>query len=115
MAKKKELINHPQHYRQTNRKECIVEMEELYGTYITSIFCLTNAYKYLYRAGAKDGNSKEQDLAKAKWYYDWVKNKKMPLYEMIDIITEPREEQKLYLDLKNTFESEEDINGEGNC
>ena len=31
-------------------------------------FCMCNAYKYRWRAGLKEGNSKEQDLAKAQWY-----------------------------------------------
>ncbi len=104
----RENVNHPKHYQQKGRKECIVEMEELYGTYITAVFCLTNAYKYLYRAGNKAGNTKEQDMQKALWYYTWVKNKQMPLFEMLNrgIIDEPREEQKLYLYLKDIFEKE---------
>ena len=65
-------VNHPAHYTKSGRKECIVEMHEQYGLFKTSVFCLLNAYKYLYRAGEKDGNSKEQDLKKALWYYDWV-------------------------------------------
>ena len=54
-----ELVNHPSHYTQNGRKECIVEMEEKYGAEATAIFCLTNAYKYLYRAGSKADNSFE--------------------------------------------------------
>ena len=65
-------VNHPTHYNKPERKECIVEMHERYGLFKTSVFCLMNTYKYLYRAGKKDGNSKEQDLKKALWYYDWV-------------------------------------------
>lgn len=64
-----EYVNHPKHYQREGRKECIVEMQDKFGSYITIIFDLTNAYKYLYRAGCKDGNSKDQDIAKAKWYY----------------------------------------------
>ncbi len=67
-----ENVNHPKHYKKEGRKECIVEMQELFGRKITAIFCLTNAFKYLYRAGEKLGNSKEQDKAKAKWYYTYV-------------------------------------------
>ncbi len=67
-----ELINHPNHYKKEGRKECIVEMKDRFGSYITIIFCLTNAYKYLYRAGCKDGNPEEQDIAKAKWYYNYA-------------------------------------------
>ena len=60
-------VNHPSHYKIAGRKECIEEIAD-YGQTVLSIFCLTNAYKYLYRAGLKDGNTKEQDLAKAEWY-----------------------------------------------
>ena len=65
-----ELVNHPSHYNIEGRKECIEELSENYGETIARIFCLTNAYKYLYRAGYKEGNTKEQDIAKAKWYYN---------------------------------------------
>ena len=63
-----ELINHPSHYQRDGRKECIVEMEEKYGAEITAVFCLTNAIKYLYRAGEKIGESEKKDISKAKWY-----------------------------------------------
>lgn len=66
-----ENVNHPSHYQREGKKECIEEIREKYGDYITCIFCLTNAYKYLYRAGAKEGNSAEQDIAKAKWYWQY--------------------------------------------
>lgn len=68
----KNNVNHPTHYNKPGRKECIVEMHEKYGLFRTSVFCLMNTYKYLYRAGEKEGNSKEQDLKKALWYYNWV-------------------------------------------
>ena len=64
-----ELVNHPSHYNQPNRKECIEEMRDKFGDEVVAVFCLTNAYKYLYRAGEKEGNSKGQDIAKAKWYF----------------------------------------------
>ena len=31
-------------------------------------FCKVNAFKYLWRAGNKEGNSETQDLSKAVWY-----------------------------------------------
>ena len=68
-------VNHPQHYQQEGRKECIVEMLEKYGFHVTAHFALLNSYKYLYRAGLKDGNSNEQDVSKAQWYLDWVDKK----------------------------------------
>lgn len=67
------LVNHPQHYNIEGRKECIEEMLEKYGKTITGCFCLTNAYKYLYRAGYKEGNSSQQDIEKARWYFNYAK------------------------------------------
>lgn len=67
-----EMVNHPNHYNLEGKKECIEQMREDYGETITAIFCLTNAYKYLYRAGHK--NDKKQDIAKAKWYLDYFKD-----------------------------------------
>jgi hypothetical protein len=67
-----ELVNHPDHYNMNGRKECIVEMEERYGAKAVAFFCLLNAYKYLYRAGNKDGNTAEQDVQKARWYYQYA-------------------------------------------
>lgn len=69
-----EKINHPSHYQREGRRECIEEIQDKYGIFITHIFCLTNAYKYLYRAGEKEGNSAEQDIAKAKWYFNYSQN-----------------------------------------
>lgn len=61
-------VNHPFYYQQEGRKECIVEMEEQFGVKAVYWFCKLNAYKYRYRAGNKDGNTAEQDEAKAQWY-----------------------------------------------
>lgn len=74
MSADKEQVNHPNHYNIPGKRECIVAMQEDYGNNITAIFCLMNSYKYLYRAGQKDGNSKDQDISKAKWYYDYASN-----------------------------------------
>lgn len=65
---KSEQVNHPVHYKSTNGKECIDYMIEKYGEEWVYHFCVLNAYKYKFRAGKKDDNSKEQDLAKAMWY-----------------------------------------------
>lgn len=70
-----EKVNHPNHYNIKGKKECIEQMREDYGDTITSIFCLTNAYKYLYRAGEKFGESARDDIAKAEWYYDYQDTK----------------------------------------
>jgi hypothetical protein len=68
---KKEQVNHPAHY-QRGGKECIEVMEEEFGPRAVYWFCLLNSFKYNWRAGFKDGNSKEQDLAKAKWYREYA-------------------------------------------
>ena len=65
-------VNHPSHY-QSNGKECIEVMLEEFGEVAVYNFCICNAFKYKFRAGKKEGNSKEQDLAKAKWYEDYAK------------------------------------------
>lgn len=49
-------------------KECIIEMEEKFGTKYVQHFCLLSRYKYLYRCGLKDGTT--QELSKADWYRD---------------------------------------------
>lgn len=43
-------------------------------------FLLGTAYGYMFRAGKKEGNTVEQEMAKAQWYFDyyhaWLKNGK---------------------------------------
>lgn len=63
-----DMVNHPSHYNLPNRKECIDEMIDKYGSENVEIWCILTAYKYWYRAGNKDGNTAVQDLAKGKWY-----------------------------------------------
>lgn len=70
--KKKEQVNHPAHYIK-NGKECIDLMIEEFGAEAVYNFCICNAFKYQFRAGFKDGNSKQQDLAKANWYLDYAR------------------------------------------
>lgn len=98
----REQVNHPSHYNKPGRKECIVEMEEKYGPEYTAIFCLTSAYKYLYREGDKDGNPMEQDRNKAKWYFsyaNWLNDKYRRLYiNGVSLVNTP-----LYLDIKETL------------
>lgn len=60
------------YYTKARHKECIVEMEEIYGAYAVFCFCILNAYKYNYRAGLKNGNTAEQDYNKARWYLDYA-------------------------------------------
>lgn len=72
-----ENVNHPKHYNLPDRKECIEELRDLYGDEITLTFCLTNAYKYLYRAGQKN-NAFDEDVSKAGWYIDYAERKLNP-------------------------------------
>ena len=60
----KDMVNHPPHYC-TGQYECIDVMIETQGVQAVKDFCKCNAFKYLYRAGAKNGL---EDLKKAIWY-----------------------------------------------
>lgn len=62
-----DVINHPPHYTYGER-ECIDEMEILFGREAVIAYCRCAAYKYKYRAGHKDDAA--QDYAKADWYID---------------------------------------------
>ena len=97
-------VNHPSHYTKAGRKECIVEMEEKYGPVVTAVFCLTNAYKYLYRAGDKFGNPARQDIDKAKWYWDYT-NKLITKYGIFAFNGIRIEDTDLYLDIKEMLEN----------
>lgn len=55
-------VNHPAHYES---QRIVIEPIDLCESYS---FCIGNAIKYLIRAGKKEGNPLEQDLAKARWY-----------------------------------------------
>lgn len=54
-------VNHPSHYTQHGTAECIDIAE-------TMTFCQGNAFKYIWRAGAK--GDRVEDLRKARWYLD---------------------------------------------
>lgn len=56
-------VNHPQHYQGKN--ECIDVMVAMFGADAVKHFCMCNAYKYRFRAQAKNG---AEDIAKAEWY-----------------------------------------------
>lgn len=61
----KEAVNHPIHYNREGSMECIEEMILVFGKNAVRNFCLCNAWKYRYRASAKNG---EEDLKKSDWY-----------------------------------------------
>jgi hypothetical protein len=96
----KELVSHPSHYNKEGRSECWDEMISLFGYGAVIHFDLLSAYKYYYRAGSKDDNPKEQDLAKINAYIEHaremiveselahndVRGKKRMLNELLHII-----------------------------
>ncbi len=59
-------VSHPAHYQ--GKYECIDLMREIYGDEAVRYFCICNAYKYRFRAGAKQGETAQSDIAKAEWY-----------------------------------------------
>ena len=63
---KNDNVDHPAHYS-TGNFECIDVMLEVFGEEAVKDFCILNAFKYLYRAGRKNGI---EDIEKAKWYID---------------------------------------------
>lgn len=65
-------VNHPAHYQQAGRRECIEEMRLMFGDEAVYQWCVMTAYKYRYRTGNKDGNSAEQDNSKAEWYLNYA-------------------------------------------
>lgn len=69
MNEPKEQVNHPAHYN-SGGIECIDAMVAALGPLVTAHFCHGNAFKYLWRAGQKDGNPVTQDFKKAKWYIE---------------------------------------------
>ena len=72
MEDKKEMVNHPDHYKGENGIEAIDAIEAALGKSGTVSFCLGNAIKYLMRVRKKDAFI--QDLKKAKWYIDYILN-----------------------------------------
>ncbi len=58
-------VNRPRHYNREGAMESIDEMVLVFGPEAVMHFCLCNAWKYRYRATAKNG---EEDLKKSDWY-----------------------------------------------
>lgn len=92
----KDDVNHPSHYN-VHKHECIDEMIALFGVDETMAFCKLNAHKYRYRVGAKDGEAREKDLAKADWYID----KFMELKEKKLKKTQKKEKESKGVSVKN--------------
>jgi len=64
-------VNHPSHYEASTSIECIESMEITFGKYNVAVFCVLNAYKYIWRHKYKNGL---EDLEKAQWYLNRVKS-----------------------------------------
>lgn len=62
----KENVNHPAHYN-SGKYECIDVMRDVFGKEAVDNFCLLNAFKYIWRAGRKNG---KEDIKKAIWYLE---------------------------------------------
>ena len=62
-----EAIDHPAHYADTCSLECIDAMRIAFGDGDVAMFCIINAYKYIWRWKYKNGI---EDLKKAEWYLD---------------------------------------------
>ena len=62
-----EAVNHPAHYQ--GKHECIDVMRAMFGDDAVKGFCRCNAYKYRFRAAAKNG---EEDIRKAEWYEEYL-------------------------------------------
>lgn len=63
-----DIINKPFHYN-TSKYECIEVMREVFGDEKLKIWCILNAFKYLYRCYYKNG---DQDLEKATYYLNYI-------------------------------------------
>lgn len=75
-------VNHPEHYGGDTPYE-VIKVIEAWGLG----FHLGNAVKYIARAGKKEGQAAEKDLAKAQWYID-RHQKKLPVNPSVEKINE---------------------------
>ena len=65
-------VSHPSHYNNYS-VEVLEMMRRIWGDEKVAIFCELNAFKYRMRMGLKEGNPIEQDLAKEKFYLEYMK------------------------------------------
>lgn len=63
-------VSHPAHYQ--GKHECIELMRAMFGDDAVIGFCKCNSFKYRFRAGKKDGASRDEDIAKAEWYENYM-------------------------------------------
>lgn len=64
-TRRREAVNHPQHYGGDTTYE-VIKVLEAWG--LDRSFCLGNAVKYIARMGKKVGAKEIEDLRKAAWY-----------------------------------------------
>tara|TARA_R100000329_G_scaffold95618_1_gene79462 strand:+ start:585 stop:845 length:261 start_codon:yes stop_codon:yes gene_type:complete len=79
--KKSDPVNSPSHYKSDNGIECIDAMVAAFGREAVNTYCEIASFKYHWRAGKKDGNTKDQDLAKATWYTSFARGKDPRVHE----------------------------------
>ena len=91
-------INHPAHYQ--GEYECIDLMREIYGDEAVRNFCICNAYKYRFRAGKKQNETAQDDIAKAEWYERYVMEQ-IPKYRTPLITMKAPEKADLSVFLKD--------------
>ena len=73
-------VNHPSHYNQGSI-EAIDAMVAAFGEEAVIAFCKINAFKYIWRAGCKEGSPDVEDMRKAQWYID----KAISLKEQLEV------------------------------
>lgn len=103
-----DMVNHPPHYADSCSLECIESMEIAFGVEYTAVYCLINAYKYLWRRKAKNGS---QDVEKALWYLDRY-------YSYVDMLsfTMPSDEYDMYNEKAHMmYDMATKAKGEGDC
>lgn len=72
ISEKEDIINKPEHYH-SNGVDPITIAESMFTKEEMQGFYKVNMLKYWFRAGKKDGNSKEQDLQKYEFYSNKLK------------------------------------------
>ena len=55
-------------------RDCIEQMKKEFGNRVVVMYCLTNAYRYLYMIRDKDRESAQEGLKKARSYFLFVVN-----------------------------------------
>ena len=73
--KKSDPVNSPSHYKSDNGIECIDAMVAAFCRDAVNTYCKIASFKYLWRAGKKDGNAEDQDMAKMHWYASYSRGK----------------------------------------